>query len=257
MVTFNIGSCSRRSHLPLRILDSRLPEGEKNRLHEFAYYFQRRTNGFSWVIKNLERAVGRWGLARPLSILDVSPDGGGFSCILAEWFLKIGTAHRLTYAPLSTGESPFVMERLRAIPMVCLELAGGSDPSRFGPHSFDVVTCFNGLEHFDLNAAVHFLRQVNVVACCGYFLAEWERDVRALLLVKGATLAGQGKSFSNDLTLAVKRSFTCREIKALAKDAGLEPVKIIRQSGLRLLTIGERRMEFSPEIKTVPGLAGT
>jgi SAM-dependent methyltransferase len=99
----------------------------------------------------------------------------------------------------------------------------------------DFVTCSLALHHFDRDAAVALLREMNRVARRGLIVNDLRRSRPAYWGARLLALGPWHAMARHDGPLSVLRAYTLAETRALAADAGLAQAQVAQQPLFRLI----------------------
>jgi len=200
--------------------------------HAHALTSLNRANRMLGIDRRLWRAA-RDGGGLVCSVLDIGCGGGGFLA-----FVRANNggnaAGRLIGLDVSSVALAFARERQPGIHWV----AGEAKRLPLADRSVDVVTCSLFLHHFDEPDAITILREAARVARRAVIVGELVRSSLAWTLTYLTTRTlSRSWIFHVDGPRSVRAAFRAGELRALAGQAGLEPVKIRRCFPLRYLMI--------------------
>ncbi len=175
----------------------------------------------SWrAIEPYGRPVG----SAPLRVLDVGTGAGDIPRSL----IKTAAAHAVPLEILATDVRREIVdvarERSRGLPGLTVATAP-EDRIDADDRSFDIVHASLVLHHLEPAPAVALLREMGRVARSAVVVNDLTRAplwlIGAWLLTRIAT---RNEYTRHDAPVSVRRAYTSRELAALARRAGLEPV---------------------------------
>ena len=172
---------------------------------------------------DIPRAIVTWARQRQLSIVVTAVDGNPEVLQIARESCR------------SWPEIRFEQHDLRALP--------------YARESFDLVLCSLALHHFDSADAITILQRIHALARRGYivndlcrnWLAIWSTELLTRTLV-------QSPIFHNDAVQSCRAAFTVRELRAMAKRAGLSGFQIKHHHALlRMVLLGKNEELSRPQ----------
>jgi ubiquinone/menaquinone biosynthesis C-methylase UbiE len=105
----------------------------------------------------------------------------------------------------------------------------------FDDGAVDVAACSLVLHHLEPPDAVRALRELRRVARAGVVVNDLVRTRLGLLGAHAVSrLLTRNPVTRHDAVLSVRRAYTCAELLALVREAGLEPVRVRRALGYRV-----------------------
>lgn len=198
--------------------------------------------GGSWVTRSHLAGLLRDRRAGPVTVLDVGSGGADIPVRLVRWARRRG--QRLRVLAVDRDRQILDVGRRRAsrFPEIFFIQADGLNlPVKSG--GVDVVISSLTLHHVEPHAAPRFLAEMAAAARAGFVVNDLMRGRLAYALVWIATrLFGRNRMTRHDGPLSVLRAYTVEEIRALARQAGVGRISIVRHPlCVRLAVVGERR----------------
>lgn len=174
-------------------------------------------------------------LGRPIHLLDIATGGGDVPLQLLHWSQKNNLSLRVTGCDISPTALELARrnakERKIELPFFQHDIL--RDPL---PQRYDVITASLFLHHLDDQAAVTFLRRAAESANHLVLINDLRRSFLGLLTAYLATrLLTTSTVVHFDGPVSVRAAFTLAEAQALAEQAGLKKIKIVRRWPFRFL----------------------
>ena len=178
--------------------------------------------------------------AGPVRVLDVATGSADIPVEIVKW--ARGKKMRIEVTALDNN-SVAVLEAeafTEGYPEITVTRADGfSLPFEDG--SFDIVLCAKALHHFSEEDTVRFLQEIGRVAAIGYIVMDLRRSWVAWVLISLLTrLLTKNRFTRHDGPLSVLRSYTVRELDALAKRAGLHGRKVTKEPFWLMVVSGRK-----------------
>jgi len=194
--------------------------------------------GAHLTIRALERLTRDLRPGGQLTILDVATGGADIPRTVQVWAATRGVRARV----LATDVNPDILRTAASMmvspPRAVAEIRLAVADARFLPladGSVDIAMCSLALHHLPPGDAVTMLREMRRVARRGVIVNDLVRNWTGYL---GAVLYGRFCTSNpltrNDGPLSVRRAYTRREMAALARRAGLGPVRFRGFLGYRV-----------------------
>lgn len=192
--------------------------------------------GGAWLTqRGLDRLTRGWPPGRPLLLLEVGAGDGSSAVRLDGWARRRGLRLRHLVSDLRPG---FLLLG-RALPE---RLAADGRALPLAAESVDVSLCSLTLHHLDPGQAPALLAEMWRVCRRGIvvndLLRAWPAYLGARLY---ARLATRNPLTRRDAPLSVLRAFTRAELIGLARQVGLQGVRLSAIPGYRLVLTAERR----------------
>jgi len=214
--------------------------------------------GGSWVTRShLIRLLGR-RRGGPVTVLDVGSGGADILVQLVRWARRRGRRFRVIAVDRDRQILEVARRRASAYPEISFVQADGLHlPVRVG--GVDAAISSLTLHHLEPDAAPHLLAEMARISRVGFVVNDLMRSRVAYALVWLATrLFAWSHMSRHDGPLSVLRAYTSGEIRALARQAGVGRVRIIRHPFcVRLAVVGYLGGGLRPPSDTSPlGLRG-
>ena len=175
-----------------------------------------------------------------VAILDLATGSGDQPVSLAKAFRRKGKHVRIT----ALDRNEFMLKTAR-------EYASGFHEIHFEPgdvldlqydeRSFDVVTCSLAIHHLSRANAVRLLREMNRISRTGFVVNDLSRSyIGAGTAWMYTRLTTTNPMTRYDSVSSVQRAFTKEELRGMAEEAGVQPVKIFTSPLFRLLLVKEK-----------------
>lgn len=175
------------------------------------------------------------GDLRSFSILDVGAGSGELLRMAAQWARDHNRTAKLVGVELNERSAAAIREESVNYPEIVSVRANGLRLP-FPDGSFDYVIQSLTLHHFDDEAAVKLLREMARVAARGIFVIDLHRNpVAYFFFTTVARLFLHNRVIREDGALSILRSFKPDELRALARSAGLQDVKVEEHFPARLI----------------------
>jgi 2-polyprenyl-3-methyl-5-hydroxy-6-metoxy-1,4-benzoquinol methylase len=183
----------------------------------------------------------RWALPRsgrrPARVVDVGTGSADLPLAIADWAHVEGRGIDITALDRHAATLAVAARRTLARPEVRLARADALDLP-FRPGTFDLALMSMTLHHMEGADLTGVLRELGRVAQGGAVLVcELERSAAHYLgarILAGTVWRGNPIT-RHDGPLSVRRSFTPRELRSLARDAGLGDPEVFRHPVFRLV----------------------
>lgn len=177
---------------------------------------------------------------REATVLDVGTGSADIPRALVTWARGAGVRLRV----VATDFHPATVEAARALsggfPEVEVRQADGL-ALPFEAGAFDFAMCHTALHHFDEAEAVRVLRELARVSRRCVVVTDLSRSRPALLGAEllAATVWRRHPVTRHDGPHSVRAAFTPRELSTLARQAGLQRVRVRRHPVFRLSLVAE------------------
>ena len=176
------------------------------------------------------------------SLVDVGAGNAQVALTLSRWAASRGCSWRITALDLHSQSVRLAAPRIGRQPAATVRVVQGDGLCLpFADSTFDVAYTVLTLHHFREEAAVTVLREMARVARRLVVVNDLERSLGAWLGARAlAVSVWRGNRITrHDGPLSVRRSFTQRELMALAERAGLRFPRVRRRLAFRLSLEGE------------------
>lgn len=173
------------------------------------------------------------------SVLDVATGSADIPLALARWARARRLPVRITATDVHPRTLAAARERTAAYPEIRVEPADALHLP-YPEGSFDFALCSTALHHFDARAdAARVLRELARVARRGIVVNDLARSRPALLGARllAVTLWRRHPVTAHDGPLSVRRAFTAAELRALAREAGLEGARVFSHLPFRIALV--------------------
>jgi 2-polyprenyl-3-methyl-5-hydroxy-6-metoxy-1,4-benzoquinol methylase len=201
--------------------------------------------GVSLIRRQVERALSHMTGDGPLSILDVATGGGDLPRDLARWLRRRGITPRIVAVDWSDRVLEYARSRSRGHGEIVF-VRGDARALPLGDASVDLVLCSLALHHFTELEAVSMLRELARVTRRVLIVNDLRRSPTACGLIWLLTRFSRNRMTRYDSPLSVRRAFTPAEMRALARDAGLDGARVERQPFFRQALVYERQ---TPDVR--------
>lgn len=195
--------------------------------------------GRSLIRRQLERVLRRSKGEAPRWILDVATGGADLPRDVALNLRRRG----MPVAILAVDRNPLTLAIAR-------ERSAGVPELRFArcdalrlpiaTESIDLVLCSLVLHHFSEEDAITLLRELGRVTRRALIVNDLRRSPTAYVLIWLITRFCRNRMTRYDGPLSVHRAFTPKEMRRLARAAGLDGVRVMRQPFFRQALVWER-----------------
>jgi SAM-dependent methyltransferase len=255
-MVFNWGRCAKRSGAVEMLESHGVSDADLSRLYDYIEGPVGRWGSHRVILSFLRSCARRWEAGAAITILDLRCGRGGLARSIADWARSHKVDIRLLAVDKCSRIIHLARNRQRSYPEIVFDVRDLTDPAFLQAQQFDYVVSDSSLHRESDERALLLLKTMNRLAKRGIIAVDWVRDVRALALV--GPLAGlyKNEAVSHDARLAIERGFTPKELRKLAKAAGVEYAAVRRQWGFRFSIEGERALVMSAEASPLRGLAG-
>ena len=196
--------------------------------------------GSHWLlctaVQGLWRRAGR---PTRLRVLDVGTGAGDIPAVLQHWAAHRGIALTVIALDQHHGVLQYLHTAPATTPNVAYVQADGLRLP-FPPRTFDIVVCSTMLHHLDWEHGVALLRSMAAVARYGVvvndLLRGWLHYYAARLLL---ALTGCHPVTRHDGAMSVLRAYRVQEVREMARQAALAPVRVSAALGYRFVLVYE------------------
>ena len=194
--------------------------------------------GSHWLLCTaLQRVWRQVGCPSHLRVLDVGTGAGDIPAVLTRWGERRGVHIAVVAIDSHHGVLQY-MRSVQSLPqsITCVQADGLWLP--FRARTFDVVLCSTMLHHLDWQQGIALLQSMAAVARYGVVVTDL---VRSRLYYYAARLMLAFMA-CHDVTrhdgpLSVLRAYSVREIREMARLAGLTPVRVSMALGYRFVFV--------------------
>jgi SAM-dependent methyltransferase len=179
-------------------------------------------------------------LTRPIRVLDVGTGSADIPVAVVKWARRHGIRIEMT----AVDNNAIIIREAAAFtidyPEITLAVADGLSLP-FKDNSFDIVVCAKTLHHFGEEDTVLLLKEIGRLAAFGYVVMDLRRSWVAWALIAVLTrLFTRNRLTRHDGPLSVLRSYTVRELDALADRAGLPGRKVVKEPFWLMVVSGRK-----------------
>jgi SAM-dependent methyltransferase len=189
--------------------------------------------------RSLFPEIGRAGL-KSFSLLDVGAGSGYLLRVAARAARAKGLGARLTGLELDARATRAITEESREFSEIGA-VRGDATRLPFADDSFDYASCSLFTHHFKDEGVISVLGEMARVARRRVFVIDLHRHALAYLLY---TTAGRiflrNRLIREDGALSIRRGFRARELRELARRAGLRGIQVRRRFPFRLVLSGRK-----------------
>ncbi|MEO6391358.1 MAG: methyltransferase domain-containing protein [Pyrinomonadaceae bacterium] len=169
------------------------------------------------------------------SVLDVGAGSGELLRVVARWAAANGRQAFLTGLELNARSARSILQESSEYPNITA-LRGDALNLPLPDDAFDYVICSLFTHHFQDDAVITVLKEMNRVARRAIFVIDLNRHpVSYLLYTTVARLFLHNRLIRHDGALSILRSFRPGELQYLAQKAGLQNVSVKRRFPFRLV----------------------
>jgi ubiquinone/menaquinone biosynthesis C-methylase UbiE len=188
----------------------------------------RRANIFglgTWVVKHhLERLTGDWATGRPLHILDIGTGSADIPEELCRWAEGRGLDLHIVATDISAEILTVARARIANSGFGDRVMFLACDAVRppFAPGSFDVVICSLAFHHLSVKQARTAMPEIARTGRRGFIINDVYRSRGAWIMAWVlAHFTTTNRLTRHDGPASISRAFTPRELRRMARDAGL------------------------------------
>jgi ubiquinone/menaquinone biosynthesis C-methylase UbiE len=194
--------------------------------------------GSHWLLcAALQRIWRKVGCPRYLRVLDVGTGAGDIPAVLTRWGKRRGVQIAVVAVDSHSGVLRYMCAR-PSLPqsITCLQADGLRLP--FRARTFDVVLCATMLHHLTWQQGIALLQGMAAVARHGVVVTDLVRSrlyyyaARLMLAVMACHDVTR-----HDGPLSVLRAYSIREVREMARLAGLTPVRVSTALGYRFMLV--------------------
>ena len=255
MFHFPVGPCRRRSIRPdvLELPDA--TDAELSSAFELVRKAERFFGGDAALFRYLSGVSRRWERGRAVSVLFLRCGRGDLARRVADW----GRSRKWDLHVLACDRFgrflSLARDRHGARRDLAFDVRDFDDAHFLQAMQFDYVVGCGALRHMGEVEGVSFLKAVNRLAKKGYFISDWQRDVRARAALKTffRFFGEEARDYGERL---VSRSWSFPEVREAVRRAGLDEGDLKGGGGVRFVLCSERRLELVPALKPARPLAG-
>jgi ubiquinone/menaquinone biosynthesis C-methylase UbiE len=180
---------------------------------------------------------------RSFSALDVGAGSGELLRVTAKWARDRRIKSRLVGLELNQRSAHAILDESADFPEISSLQADGLRLP-FPDGAFDYAIQSLTLHHFEDEAAVKLLREMDRVAARGIFVIDLHRNPVAYYFYKTiGRLFLHNRLIREDGALSILKSWTPKELEALGRNAGLRHLKIEKHFPSRLVLSAETSSE--------------
>ena len=191
----------------------------------------RRFGGHGLALHYVMRLVAGMN-ARPLKILDLGTGAADIPRTIAAWFRQRKWPAVITAIDRNISVLRVAEENCRDWPEIHFEQHDAL-ALPFESGSFDIVLCSLALHHFSPAEAVLILQRMQDIARVGYILNDLRRNWFSVVITEIlARTVIQSPIARHDAPQSCRAAFTVRELRALARQAGLRNFCIRRHHAM-------------------------
>lgn len=188
------------------------------------------------ILKHLSAKVPG---GEPVTMLDVATASADLPVAIVDWARKRGLRVSVTGVDINNRSIEIARRQITSYPEIKVAVADGLNLP-YPDKSFDFVLCSKTLHHMKEQEAVRLIEEVLRVAKRGYIIVDLRRSWIAYALIYLLTrLFSTNRITRYDGPLSVLKSFTTRELTALAKSAGAAKFNVSREPFWLLVLSGE------------------
>ena len=196
--------------------------------------------GSHWLLLTAFRRVWRQaGCPNHLRVLDIGTGAGDMPEVLTCW----GARHRVHVAVVAVDNHRGVLQYMRSaqpLPPASTFVQADGLCLPFRARTFDIVVCSTMLHHLDWQQGITLLHSMAAMARHGVVVNDL---VRSRLHYYAARLVlsvvSRNHLTRHDGPLSVLRAYSVREVREMARLAGLAPVHVSTALGYRFVLVYE------------------
>ena len=175
-----------------------------------------------------------------VTVLDVATGSADLPVAIVDWARRRGVSASITGLDINNCSVEVARVQTAGYPEIKLRV-GDALNLPFSDGCFDFVLCSKTLHHMKDPDAVRLIQEAMRVARRGYIIMDLRRSWIAYGLIYLLTRIFTGNRITRyDGPLSVLKSFTTRELEALAASAGASNFTISREPFWLLMLSGER-----------------
>ncbi|HWI61599.1 MAG TPA: methyltransferase domain-containing protein, partial [Symbiobacteriaceae bacterium] len=161
--------------------------------------------------------LSRWHV----SLLDVAAGTGDVAAALSRWAARRGMSLQVTLVDNHPQVLGLARQRMSTLPG-CRVVEGDACRLPFQDGEFDLAVCNLALHHFEPEAAVGVLRELDRVSRLGWVVTDLERHPAAFAAAQVlARAVWRNPITRHDGPLSVRRAYRAAEIRAMIDGHGL------------------------------------
>lgn len=213
-----------------------------SRALRFLELTNRRFGGAAAVLRQFSSWATRWKPGQTITILDVGTGGADIPRALVRW--ARARHYRLEITALDMV--PAVARLARTACWSYPEIRVLEEDIRYVHEStkpFDYVMASLYLHHVPTEERVAALQRLDRLTRRGLVVTDLRRSRAAYLAVAALTRIAGDPVTRHDGPLSVRRAFRPKELRVLARQAGLDYAKVRRESFFRVSLAGEKNKE--------------
>lgn len=176
---------------------------------------------------------------REATLLDVATGSADIPRDIGRRAHDRGTALRVLASDISAAV--LAQARVTGAPgqgVALIQHDGAALPFRDG--AIDIVTCCLAAHHFAPDALTRLLREMWRVARRAVIVSDLERGRAGYLAARAMALVLRNRLTAHDGPVSVLRAYTPAELRAIARTAGIERVRLRRVFPARMMLVAER-----------------
>lgn len=196
--------------------------------------------GTSLILSHLSRLAKAYRLSGTISILDIGTGGADIPRAIVGWAERRGLRVEITACDHNEQILEVAASFCLGFPQISL-VKEEALKLPYPPEHFDFALSSLTLHHLTAEEAVLLLKKLDELSRVGFIVNDLYRSRLAFLGVfVGTRLFSRNRLIRHDGPLSVLRAFTVEELRALAKQAGLAPLKLYRHPFFRVAAVREK-----------------
>lgn len=205
--------------------------------------------GTSVVMRHLSHLIGPSPERQPIRILDIATGAADIPIAVATWARRHGITVQITAVDANPDVVEFARRNTHLFPEICVSRHDAlSLPYR--NHEFRYVVCSQVLHHLTNDEAIRVLGTANRLASEGIVVSDLRRRTMCSAAARAISPMLANRLSRHDAKVSFLNAFTPREMKELAKSAGLPCFAIYLHGPCRLaLVVDKRATARQPERK--------
>jgi 2-polyprenyl-3-methyl-5-hydroxy-6-metoxy-1,4-benzoquinol methylase len=205
----------------------------------FLEFTNRWFGGTRVVIRHLASWARQWPAGQVIRILDVGCGTADIPFSVARWARQRSLRVAVTGIDLVESIALLGRERVNRVPGVSIEWGDLFELSgRSIQYDYVITSLF--LHHVAHERAADALRACDRLATRGVIVSELHRTPTAYRVIRAVSLALGNAVVRHDAPLSVRRAFRIPELGALARQAGLDYLRVSPEPWFRVSLAGEK-----------------